>query len=112
MMKFAAGLALVLTLAQLCLPRAACAADAAAPAIPAKAPFNYIWAKAYHVLPGTHNNESGYFSLCEGRNGRVYIGCAKYGENSYLVEFDPKTEQQRIVIDTNKVTGATGTGYA
>src|SRR5687767_6956998 len=71
---------------------------------PAKAPFNYLWGKAYHILPGTHNNESGYFSLVEGLNGKLYIGTAKYGENSYLVEFDPKTEKQRIVIDTNQLT--------
>ena len=81
-------------------------------AAPAKAPFNYLWGKAYHVMPGTHNNESGYFSLVEGLNGKLYIGTAKYGENAYLVEFDPKTEKQRIVIDTNKLTGATGKGFA
>src|SRR5687768_3538610 len=75
-------------------------------AAPAKAPFNYLWGKAYHIMPGTHNNESGYFSLVEGLNGKLYIGTAKYGENAYLVEFDPKTEKQRIVIDTNKLTGA------
>ena len=51
-----------------------------------KPPFPYVEATAYHVLPGTHNMESGYFSLCEGRDGRVYVGTAKYGENAYLVE--------------------------
>lgn len=79
---------------------------------PVKAPFDYLPARAYPILPGTHNNESGYFSLVEAKNGKIYIGTAKYGENSYLVEFDPKTEKQRVVIDTNKVTGATGKGYA
>ena len=85
--------------------------DAAKPET-VKAPFAYLPAKAYHILPGTHNNESGYFSLVEGKNGKIYIGTAKYGENSFLVEFDPKTEKQRAVIDTNKVSGATGKGYA
>ena len=61
-------------------------------------PFRYIDATAYHVLPQTHNSESGYFSLCEGLDGRVYVGTAKYGENSYLVEFDPATARQRIVL--------------
>lgn len=79
---------------------------------PTKAPFPYVWSKAYHILPGTHNNESGYFSLVEGIDGKIYIGTAKYGENSYLIEFDPKTEKQRIVLDTHKVTGATGKGFA
>ncbi|MCM8815748.1 MAG: hypothetical protein NC931_07225 [Candidatus Omnitrophica bacterium] len=76
------------------------------------APFRYVFAKAYHVLPGTHNNESGYFSLCEGLDGKIYIGTAKYNENSYLVEFDPYTERQKIVIDTHKVCGINATGYA
>ncbi len=76
------------------------------------APFKYVYAKAYHVLPGTHNNESGYFSLCEGLDGKIYIGTAKYNENSYLVEFDPYTESQKIVIDTHRVCGLNATGYA
>jgi hypothetical protein len=74
--------------------------------------LTYLQAKAYHILPETHNNESGYCSLCIGKNGKVYVGTAKYGVNAYLVEFDPVTERQRIVIDANQVTGATGTGYA
>src|SRR2546430_462810 len=78
---------------------------------PAKPP-TYVQATAYHVLPGTHNNESGYFSLCEGLDGNIYIGTAKYGENSYLVEFDPRTEKQRIVIDTNKLCDLSAKGYA
>ena len=32
--------------------------------------------------------------------------------NAFLVEFDPQTEKQRIVVDTNKVCGLTATGYA
>jgi hypothetical protein len=78
----------------------------------AKAPFPYVWATAYHILPETHNNESDYFSLVEGADGKIYVGTAKYFENAYLVEFDPKAERQWIVIDTNAVTGARGRGYA
>jgi hypothetical protein len=88
------------------------AATAALAADPAKAPFPYVPGKAYHILPETHSDESGYFSLCEGRDGKIYVGTAKYGVNSYLVEFDPKTEKQRIVIDTHKVCGVSATGYA
>ncbi|MCM8814972.1 MAG: hypothetical protein NC931_03205, partial [Candidatus Omnitrophica bacterium] len=82
------------------------------PSAEQNAPFRYVFAKAYHVLPGTHNNESGYFSLCEGLDGKLYIGTTKYNENSYLVEFDPYTERQKIVIDTHKVCGINATGYA
>jgi len=76
--------------------------------------LNYVWAKAYHVPPETTTSESGYFSLCEGKNGKIYIGTAGYGLNSYLVEFDPETEKMRAVLDTHSVVGlpAEPTGYA
>src|SRR5687767_7369942 len=75
-------------------------------------PFKYLDAKAYYVLPETHNNQSGYFSLCEGHDGRLYIGTTRYGENAHLVEFDPKTGNQRSVLDTNKVCGLSAKDYA
>jgi hypothetical protein len=78
------------------------------------APPQYLWATAYHVPPETTTEESGYFSLCEGRNGRIYIGTAAYGRNSYLVEFDPKTEAMRVVLDVHHLVGLPlePTGYA
>lgn len=78
------------------------------------APFPYVWAKAFHVSPETTTEESGYFSLCEGRNGKIYIGTAAYGRDAYLVEFDPASERMRIVVDTHKLVGLplTPTGYA
>jgi hypothetical protein len=78
------------------------------------ASLHYLGAKAYHIPPETTTEESGYFSLCEGKNGRIYIGTAAYGRNSYLVEFDPATEKMRVVLDTHKLVGLplTPTGYA
>ncbi|HEX8911219.1 MAG TPA: hypothetical protein VF796_02585, partial [Humisphaera sp.] len=105
-----AGTACVLVLA---LAAAARAADKpAAPPAPATPPFKYLDATAFHVLPGTHNNQSGYFSLCEGLDGNLFIGTARYGENAHLVEFDPRTSKQRMVVDVNKVCGLTATDYA
>jgi hypothetical protein len=78
----------------------------------AKAPFPYVQAKAFHIPPETTTEESGYFSLCEGRNGKIYVGTAAYGRNSYLVEFDPETEKMRIVLDVHKLVGQKTTGYA
>jgi len=72
----------------------------------------YVPAGAYHVLPETHNNESGYFSLCEGLDGMVYIGTCKYGENGYLVRFDPITAKQKVVVDVHKLCGLKASGYA
>jgi hypothetical protein len=81
---------------------------------PAKPPFPYVGAKAYHIPPETTTEESGYFSLCEGKDGKIYIGSAAYGRNSFLVEFDPKTEKMRVVLDTHKLVGLPQepTGYA
>jgi hypothetical protein len=78
----------------------------------AKVPFDYVWGTAHHVLPETHSEESGYFSLCEGNDGRIFIGTSKYDHNAYLVEFDPITEKQRVVVDAHKVCGLTAKGYA
>lgn len=85
-----------------------------AAAEPKTAPFPYVWAKAFHIPPETTTEESGYFSLCEGGNGKIYIGTAAYGRNSYLVEFDPSTEKMRIALDTHKLVGLPlePTGYA
>src|SRR3954464_52387 len=76
--------------------------------------LKYLWAKAYHIPPETTTEESGYFSLCEGKNGKVYVGTAAYGRDSYLVEFDPATEKMRVVLDTHQLVGLPQepTGYA
>ncbi len=75
-------------------------------------PFAYLPAEAAHILPETTSEESGYFSLCEGHDGRIYVGTARYGANAFLVEYDPATKRQRIVLDTNKTCGLMATGYA
>src|SRR5687768_1249226 len=91
---------------------AACGALAAAEPTPTKAPFAYVPGKAYYILPETHNQQSGYFSLCEGLDGMVYVGTAKYGENAFLVEFDSVAETQRVVVDTHALCGLNDRGYA
>ena len=91
-----------LSLLVLALGAAPCWAQ---PGAAPKAPFAYAPGTAHHILPGTHTDESGYFSLCEGKNGKIYVGTAAYGLNAYLVEFDPKTGKQRVAVDVNKVCG-------
>src|SRR5436190_2590725 len=78
------------------------------------ASLKYLWATAYHIPPETTTEESGYFALCEGKDGKIYIGTAAYGRNSYLVEFDPKTEKMKVVLDAHKLVGLPlePTGYA
>jgi len=72
----------------------------------------YVPATAFHILPEATSEESGYFSLSESLDGAIHVGCAKYGANSFLVEFDPKTSRQRIALDTNRTCGLSATGYA
>jgi hypothetical protein len=78
------------------------------------ASLKYLPAKAYHLPPETTTEESGYFALCEGKDGRIYIGSAAYGRNSYLIEFDPAAEKLRVVLDVHKLVGLPlePTGYA
>lgn len=67
---------------------------------------------AYAVPKHTTSEGSGYFSIVEGKNNRLYIGTAKYGANAYLVEFDPKTKAMKVVVDAQKEIGNGATGFA
>src|SRR5262249_18227580 len=73
---------------------------------------DWLMAKAYKLPSEFTNQESGYFSIIEGQNGKLYIGCAKYGVNAYLVEFDPKAEKVKMVMDVHEVIGSKATGFA
>jgi hypothetical protein len=82
-------------------------------------PEHWLWSTAYHIPPETTSEESGYFALVEGRNERVYIGAAKYGDNAFLVEFDPAVARSehgknamRIVVDAEKEIGVDRKGFA
>jgi len=72
----------------------------------------WVWSTAYRVPAETTSDESGYFSIVEGKNGRIYIGTAKYGDNAFLVEFDPKTKQMKVVVDAEKEIGTDRKGFA
>jgi hypothetical protein len=64
-------------------------------------------------LPSEYTNqESTYFSIVEGRNGKLYIGAAKYGVNAYLLEYDPQTDSAKMVVDAMKTIGSNATGFA
>lgn len=74
--------------------------------------LNWLPATAYAIPKETTNQGSGYFSIIAGKNGRLYIGTAKYGVGASLVEFDPVSKQMKIVVDTHKEIGTTATGFA
>jgi sugar lactone lactonase YvrE len=75
-------------------------------------PANWLYATAYAVPKETTNEGEGYFSIVPGHNGRLYIGTAKHGVGSYLVEFDPKMKQMKVVVDAQKEIGTSATGFA
>jgi hypothetical protein len=72
----------------------------------------WLYAKARALPSYLTNQGSGYFSIVEGKNGRLYIGTAKYGENAYLVEYDPAAQEMRVVVDTMREIGSNATGFA
>lgn len=73
---------------------------------------HWVWSTAHEIPKHTTSEGSGYFSIIEGHNGRIYIGAAKYRHNAYLVEFDPRTDGMRVVLDAHKEIGADATGFA
>jgi hypothetical protein len=85
-------------------PLHVCAAEPAAP--------RWLLGQAYKIPSEYTNQESGYFSIVEGLNGRLYVGAAKYGVNAYLIEFDPKSGAMKMVVDVHKVIGSDAKGFA
>lgn len=75
-------------------------------------PIKRLPATAFAVPKETTSEGSGYFSIIEGRNNRLYIGTAKYHQNGFLVEFDPMTQAMRVSVDAQKEIGTTATGFA
>jgi sugar lactone lactonase YvrE len=73
---------------------------------------HWLWSKA-HLVPETYTSEqSGYFSIIEGKNQRLYIGAAKYGDNAYLIEYDPGTQAMALAVDAEKEIGVDAKGFA
>ena len=73
---------------------------------------HWVWTKAHAVPKHTTTEGSGYFSIIEGLDGKIYIGTAKYRHNAFLVAFDPKTKEMEVVVDAHKEIGTTATGFA
>ena len=82
----------------------------------------WLQATAYAIPKENTNQGSGYFAIVCGKNGRQYIGCAKYGVNAYLVEFTPPSSPplkggdkggvMKTVVDCHKEIGTDLKGFA
>jgi hypothetical protein len=64
----------------------------------------YVDCRLVEVPAYTHTSDSGYTALIVGLNGRVYVGTARYGGYSHLVEYDPVADRIRSVVDTQQLT--------
>ncbi len=73
---------------------------------------HWLWSTAYAVPAETTSEQSGYFSIVEGKDKHIYVGTAKYGANAYLVDFDPAAKKMKVVVDAQKEIGTTATGFA
>src|SRR6516162_5987217 len=62
----------------------------------------WLLAQAFHIPSEYTNQESSYFSIIEGHNGNIYVGTAKYGVNSFLIEFNPAKWVARMVVDVHR----------
>ena len=83
----------------------------AAPPPPTEKIEKWVPATAYAVPKETAPEGEGYFSIIEGHNGKLYIGTHANGVNAWLVEFDPKSKQMKIVVDCHKVIGKDRKGF-
>ena len=72
----------------------------------------WLSSRAHRIPRHTTSEESGYFSLIEGRDRKLYIGTAKYQDNAYLVRFDPQTGAMKVVVDCEKEIGVDAKGFA
>ncbi len=71
----------------------------------------WIPAKAYVIPKWTAPEGEGYFSIVSGHNGRLYIGTHANAVNSWLVEFDPQSEEMKAVVDAHKEIGTDILGF-
>jgi sugar lactone lactonase YvrE len=75
-------------------------------------PMEWVKATAYAIPKETAPEGEGYFSIIEGKNGRLYIGTHANGVNSWLVEFDPSAKQMKVVVDAHKAIVTDAKGFA
>ncbi|MBI1904030.1 MAG: hypothetical protein HYS13_23260 [Planctomycetia bacterium] len=101
----AVGFAIALVLAALASIAAVARADETKPK-------KWLPSKAYIIPKETAPEGEGYFAIVCGQNGRLYIGTHANAVNSFLVEFDPKAEAMKTVVDAHKAIGVECQGFA
>lgn len=74
--------------------------------------IDFVLGKAFKLPSEYTNQESTYFSIVAGLTEKLYVGTAKYGVNAYLLEFDPRSERSRMVMDVHDAIKIVGRGFA
>ena len=65
-----------------------------------------IWATAHAIPRETTPEESGHFSILEGKDQKIiHVGTATNRENADWVAFDPRSQQMDIAVDALKEIG-------
>jgi hypothetical protein len=83
-------------------PAAAPPAPAAAAEPPVRLPCHVVFAPA-----GTTTDGSGYTAIEVGKDGKVYVGAARYGDYAWLLRFDPTGKPLFMdkVVSMRQLTG-------
>ncbi len=89
----------------------ACSSHTRADDKPTEKIEKWVPATAHAVPKETAPEGEGYFSIIEGHNGKLYVGTHANGVNAWLVEFDPKTKEMKVVVDCHKAIGTDLKGF-
>ncbi len=74
-------------------------------------PIQWLPATAHVVPKETAPEGEGYFSIIEGKNGKLYVGTHANGVNAWLVEFDPAGKKMTSVVDCQRAIGKDLKGF-
>jgi hypothetical protein len=64
----------------------------------------------FYPFTGGNSELSHWSALIEASNGKLYIGVSTHGDASYVYEFDPVTEQMKLLADLTQLANERGKG--
>ena len=64
----------------------------------------------FYPFTGGNSELSHWSALIQASNGKLYIGVSTHGDASYVYEFDPITEQMKLLADLTQLAGERGKG--
>lgn len=64
----------------------------------------------YYPFTGGNFELSNWSALIQASNGKIYVGVSTHGDAAYVYEFEPNTEQMRLLADITRLAGERGKG--